>query len=115
METEINKRPHRTRRILYLGLLLALVLLSALVYKLSGASTAEYESLIEEYTDKVIAKHGRSFVLHQPSAQREKLKTRGIWICALRIGAPCLMFGPRFFRADMWEKFGASANPRTLT
>lgn len=33
METEINKRPQRTRRILCVGLLLALVLLSALVYK----------------------------------------------------------------------------------
>ena len=75
METELNKSPHRARRILCLGLLLALVLLSALVYKLSGASTAEYESNIEEYTDKVIAKHGQSFVLHQPSSQREKLNT----------------------------------------
>lgn len=76
METELNKSPHRARCILCLGLLLALVLLSALVYKLSGASTAEYESHIEEYTAKVIAKHGQSFVLHQPAAQREKLKTR---------------------------------------
>lgn len=80
MEIKINKRPRRSRRNLLFGAaalsLLALVLLGTLVYKLSGASTAEYESLIEEYTDNVIEKHRRSFTLHTPAAKRENLKTR---------------------------------------